>query len=115
MENQATGKDSTTCALCAYSCEHSDDLKHHMKIQHSYKQCEVCENTTTDESKLKKHRETEHIGVMYRCGKCAFISAHPQYIRDHVIIHHALISFACRHCLYLGQGPTALRYKQFSI
>ena len=71
-----------------------------------YFNCDMCDESSTDEEHLQKHRKAEHNsidiekcdGFVFACTDCDFYSEDKETYHEHISNYHAEISYKCDIC-----------------
>ena len=98
------------------------DTKDEMKIERKFITnkanqpfCTICGKKYASKQVLKKHIETMHNGVRYRCNECSYLSSDKANLRRHVLTLHEGLKFPCQNCDYHATDSGNLRRHNDSV
>lgn len=66
--------------------------------------CDECDHTSSNKTDLKRHMNSEHIGITYSCDKCDFVGTSLSGLRGHKTRVHILTNYEYYNPLNTGSG-----------
>jgi len=101
-KTQHEGKNNCfPCEVCGKVITSKKSLRDHIKRVHDKtmdRKCDQCDFSTTNNTDLKRHIESIHLGITYPCDQCEAVFPHYNYLYAHRLVHTSDRPFVCQKC-----------------